>query len=152
MELTGHLHAPQKSNGLVNLHAILIWRRCHDIDEYIQKIYRIFWVQIKWLTNYFQKLNPVTDFGPPIYPWSTGWNEEKQKREKVVVGLRAAEEASLGPWSTGSLSFNRREREVNAALWTQPHAVPSTLGTTSPNPSVESQGSNSPLGTGKPVS
>ena len=23
MELAGHLHAPQKSNGLVNLHAIL---------------------------------------------------------------------------------------------------------------------------------
>ena len=85
MELTGHLHAPQKSNGLVNLHAILIWRRCHDIDEYIQKIYRIFWVQIKWLTNYFQKLNPVTDFGPHLP--MTHWLEWRKTKE-VKSGCR----------------------------------------------------------------
>ena len=41
---------------------------------------------------------------------------------------------------TGLLSFHCWEREVFAALWNQPHAVPSTSGTSRPKPSPKSQG------------
>ena len=42
-------------------------------------------------------------------------------------------------WTCGAPAcypFHRREREVNAALWIQPHAVYSTLGPTPPKPSL----------------
>ena len=50
---------------------------------------------------------------------------ENEITKKVDVRLWAAQEALLDLWSTGQLSFHRLEREVDAALWNQPHAVSS---------------------------
>ena len=44
-------------------------------------------------------------------------DNENDITKKVDVGFWAAEEALLDLWSTGLLSFHRREREVYAALW-----------------------------------
>ena len=41
---------------------------------------------------------------------------------------------------TGSLSLHCQEREVFVALWSQPHALPSSLGTTWPMPTHKSLG------------
>ena len=60
---------------------------------------------------------------------------ENEITKKVDVRLWAAQEALLDLWSTGQLSFHRREREVDAALWNQPYAISSTLGATPPRPS-----------------
>lgn len=59
--------------------------------------------------------------------WLSGW--ERLKRRRWARGVPARYPST------------EESRRWNAALWSQPHAVPSNLGTTSPNPSVGSHGS-----------
>ena len=64
----------------------------------------------------------------------------KTRTKKVVVQLGTAHGVMVGPSGTGPLSFHCREREVCAALWSQPHAMPSALGAAKPRPSPEPHG------------
>ena len=63
------------------------------------------------------------------------------------VGLAVA---MLDPIGTGPLSFHCKEWEVVAALWNQPHALPSSLGTTEPRALAQVHWLISLLGMGGP--
>lgn len=54
-----------------------------------------------------------------------------------MFNLNPAHVALVGQGCAGLLSFHCWEREVVAALWSQPNAVPSTLGATQLEPSLE---------------
>jgi len=68
-----------------------------------------------------------------------------------MIQLGSTQRAVLDLGATDPLSFHCQEREVNAALWNQPHAEPSALGTTWPRAYAQATCINSWLGTGRPA-
>lgn len=75
----------------------------------------------------------------------------QSKKLKVLVQLVTSPVGHvLSVCDTGSWSFHCQEEEVVAALWSQPHAVPSTLGTKWPRAFARATGFISWLGMGEP--
>lgn len=74
----------------------------------------------------------------------------QSKKQKVLVQLVTSPVGHvLSVCDTGSRSFHCQEKVV-AALWSQPHAVPSTLGTKWPRAFARAAGFISWLGMGEP--
>ena len=70
-------------------------------------------------------------------------------KEKSGCRVRTKNTGYASPPSTGPLSSHRREREVVAALWSQPHALPSTLGSVWPQAFARAARVNSPTWNGQ---
>jgi len=92
-----------------------------------------------WYKKKFKKLNR-TLCQMDSEPW-IGSPVTSRKMIKSDGSIRTSPSDHADPDGTDPLSFHCQEREVIAALWDQPHAMPSTLGAETPRSSLGCLGS-----------
>ena len=94
--------------------------------------------KVRWLNVAFGSCKYELPKSKSIFCWNGKFLKQKNTKKRRFKWAQLTRQVDQK--HSSSLSFHSRGREVFAALWNQPHAIPSTLGTTRPRPSPKSHG------------
>ena len=96
--------------------------------------------KVRWSNVAFGSCKYELPKSKSIFSWNGKFLKQKDKKRWFKWLSELNSPGNVDQKHTSSLSFHCWGREVFAALWNQPHAIPSTPGTTRPRPSPKSHG------------
>ena len=96
--------------------------------------------KVRWSNVAFGSCKYELPKSKSIFCWNGKFLKQKDKKRWFKWLSELNSPGNVDQKHTSSLSFHCWGWEVFAALWNQPHAIPSTPGTTRPRPSPKSHG------------